>query len=518
MDNGKWAVLAVVVAVACGGGGNPNRRTIVDSRDNDDPRSLDPALAIDVPTGRAVSYIFEGLTSFTPDAQVQPALAERWEVSADGLRYTFHIRAGVRFSDGTPLTARHVAASWQRVLDPATKSGGAVPLTPIRGAADFTAGKARSVSGLSVANDSTLVVTLTEPLGIFPKLLAMPVAAVAPGAVNSEKPVGSGPWKLVEWKHDDYLLFARNENYWGGKPPADSLRARIIAEPSTAVAEFESRMVDLLLVPAGETRQWEDDESKKDVLKSVPALQLVYVGINVNRGPLKDKRVRQAINMAVDRKTIVERLISGRGRLAAGVIPPSLGGADTLRAPYPYDTLRARELLREAGYPNGIDVELWVGSNPVFQRIVETMQAYLAKASIRVKIVQRESRAAREAARNGQTDMIFKDWYADYPDAENFLYPLLHSTNKGIGGNVSFFANPEFDRIVSESRRESDEAKRNELYRKADSLALDEAPMVFFYFYNELYAVQPWIKGFKPPVIFNGQRWLDVSIVRDSTR
>jgi ABC-type transport system substrate-binding protein len=291
----------------------------------------------------------------------------------------------------------------------------------------------------------------------------------------------------------------------------------VIAEPSTAVAEFESRMVDLLLVPAGETRQWEDDASKSDILKSVPALQLVYVGINVNRGPLRDKRVRQAINLAVDRKTIVERLISGRGRLAAGVIPPSLGGADTLRAAYPYDTLRARQLLAEAGFPNGIDVELWVGSNPVFQRIVETMQAYLAKANIRVKLVQRESRAAREAARNGQTDMIFKDWYADYPDAENFLFPLLHSANKGIGGNVSFFANPEFDRIVSQSRRESDETKRNELYRQADSLAFEEAPMVFFYFYNELYAVQPWIRDFKPPVIFNGQRWLDVSIVRDST-
>src|SRR5688572_3146394 len=210
--------LAVLLATACGGGGNPNRQTIIDSRDNDDPRSLDPALAIDVPTGRAVSYIFEGLTSFTPDAQVQPALAERWDISPDGLRYTFHIRRGVTFSDGTPLTARHVAASWQRVLDPATKSGGAVPLTPIRGAADFTAGKARSIAGLSVPNDSTLVVTLTEPLGIFPKLLAMPVAAVTPGPVNSEKPVGSGPWKLVEWKHDDYLLFARNESYWGGKP------------------------------------------------------------------------------------------------------------------------------------------------------------------------------------------------------------------------------------------------------------------------------------------------------------
>ena len=183
-----------------------------------------------------------------------------------------------------------------------------------------------------------------------------------------------------------------------------------------------------------------------------------------------------------------------------------------MRAPYPFDTLRARQLLREAGYPNGIDIELWVGSNPVFGRIAQTIQAYLTKAGIRTKLIQRESAGAREAARNGQTDMILKDWYADYPDAENFLYPLLHGANTGVGGNISFWRNPEFDRIVSEARREPDEARRNDLYRRADSLAFVEAPMVFLYFYNELYAVQRWIDGFRPPVIFNGQRWLDVGL------
>jgi ABC-type transport system substrate-binding protein len=246
----------------------------------------------------------------------------------------------------------------------------------------------------------------------------------------------------------------------------------------------------------------------------VPALQLVYVGINTTRGPLRDKRVRQAINLAVDRKQISERLVSGRGRLAAGVIPPSLGGADTMRAAYPFDPARAKQLLGEAGFANGIDVELWVGTNPVFLRVSETIQAYLGEVGIRTKIVQRETSSAREASRNGQTDMFLKDWYADYPDAENFLYPLLHSANFGVGGNISFFKNPTFDDLVSRARREPDEAKRDVMYRQADSLAFDEAPMLFLYFYNELYAVQPWIQGFKPPVIFNGQRWLDVSIKR----
>ena len=513
-------LLGVFLITACGGRGDaPNRRTLVDSRDTEDPRSLDPALSTDVPTGRAVGYVFEGLTRFTPDASVEPALAERWDVSPDGSRFVFHLRRGVTFSDGSPVTSRHVIASWQRSLDPKTKGGGALPLQPVRGASAFADGKASTISGLSAPDSFTVVVQLEEPLGFFPKLLAMPAAAVAPMNPPSgfgERPIGSGPWKLVEWRHDDYLLFARNERYWGKKPVADSLRARIISEPSTAVAEFESGNVDVLLIPAGETQQWEDDRSRQNLLKSVPALQLVYAGINTTRGPLRDVRVRQAINLAIDRKLLVQRLISGRGRLAAGVIPASLGGADTTRAVYPYDVARAKQLLAEAGHPNGIDVDLWVGSNPVYGRMAETMQAYLAQAGIRAKIVQRTSSGAREAARNGQADMILKDWYADYPDAENFLYPLLHSANKGVGGNISFWQNADFDRIVTAARRETDEVKRNALYRQADSVAFVEAPMVFMYFYNELYAVQSWIEDFQPPVIFNGQRWLDVSIKRPS--
>jgi ABC-type transport system substrate-binding protein len=513
----RWKSLGTVALItlsaACGDKGAAARRTIVDSRDNYDPRSLDPALSTDVPTGRAVAYVFDGLTRFTPDAGVQPGLAERWEfIVGESPTYRFHLRRGVKFHDGTPFEAKHVISSWERALSPATKGGRAEPLLPILGARDFAAGKAKAIRGVRVWDDSTLLVTLEQPLGIFPKLLAMPVASIVPPSLRPEHPIGTGPWRFVEWKHDDYLLFARNESWWGGAPEADSLRARIIAEPSTAVAEFESGNVDILLVPPGDARRW--DNSKSAVMMSVPALQLVYIAINTTRGPLADARVRRAINHAIDRQQIVDRLMGGRGRLAAGVIPPSLGGADTMRAAYAFDVAAAKRLLAEAGHANGIDVDLWVGSNPTYGRIAESVQAYLAAAGIRAKIVQRESAAAREASRNGQTDMFLKDWYADYPDAENFLYPLLFSTNKGVGGNVSFFANPEFDAQVSSARVEPDESKRNVRYRQADSIAFAQAPMVFMYFYNELYAVQPWLTGFAPPVIFNGQRWLGTAIRR----
>jgi peptide/nickel transport system substrate-binding protein/oligopeptide transport system substrate-binding protein len=513
-------MLAALLALAtsCSGSASGgNRRTIIDSRDTYDPRSLDPSLATDVPTGRAVAYIFDGLTGFDAAANVKPGLAERWDVSTDGRVYTFHLRRGVRFQDGTPFTARHVVSSWLRVLDPKAKSGRGEPLYPIRGAREYAIGASHTIDGLAARDDSTLVVTLTEPLAVFPKLLAMPVAAIVPlnaGSDLSDHPVGTGPWKLVEWKHDDYLLFARNESYWGSPPKAESLRARIIAEPSTAVAEFESGNVDVLQIPASEAREWTENESRKPQLASVPALQLVYIGINTTRGPLADVRVRQAINDAIDVQRIIERLVGGRGTRAAGVIPPSLSGYDSSRRPYPFDQAKAKSLLAAAGHPNGIDVELWCPTFPLYVRMCETIQAYLGAVGIRVRIVQRESAATRAAARKGETDMILKDWYADYPDAENFLFPLLHSVNKGSGGNISFFQNAEFDRIVDSARRELNDEKRTMLYRQADSLAQHEAPMVFLYFYNDLYAVQPWIRGFAPPVIFNGQRWLDVSIVK----
>jgi len=507
--------LSECALAGCGSPGAPSRHELIDSRDNYDPRSLDPALSTDVPTGRAVGYLFDGLTRFSPEAHVEPALAERWDVTPDGITYTFHLRRGVTFTSGAPVTARTVADSWRRALDPTTKSGAAQFLFPIKGAREFNTGKATSISGVVARDDSTLVVTLAEPLAIFIKMLAMPVASVVPENAApdfGEHPVGSGPWKLVEWKHDDYLLFAKNPTYWGGPAKTDSLRARIIAEPSTAVAEYESGNVDILQIPATQASDWLEDESRKPMLMSTPALELVYVGINTTRGPLADVRVRQAVNYAVDTDRIIERLVSGRGTHAAGVIPPALGGYDSTRKPYKYDPAKAKQLLAEAGHPNGIDIELWCSTVPLYLTIAQTIQAYLGAVGIRVKLVQREAAAARGAARKGQTDMLIKDWYADYPDAEDFLYPLLHSANRGAGGNISFYSNPTFDSVVTASRRELNEAKRNAMYRQADSIAFNDAPMLFLYFYDELYAVQPWIKHFVPPVIFNGQRWTDVTI------
>jgi peptide/nickel transport system substrate-binding protein/oligopeptide transport system substrate-binding protein len=514
-------VVLLAAAVACRGGETASdRRSFVDSRDTYDPRSLDPALSTDVPTGRAVSYVFDGLTRFTPEARVVPGLAERWDVTPDGRAYTFHLRPGVKFHDGRPFTAAAVKASFERVLKPGSTAGRTWPLLPIAGAQEFLDGKAKALAGVQVVDDSTVRVSLKDPLTIFPKFLAMPVAAIVPadaGADFGQKPVGTGPWKLVEWKHDDYLKFARNAGYYGGTPGADTLIARIIPEPSTAVAEFEAGNVDVLTVPESETRTWEQTDEKSARLSSAPALILYYVAINTTRGPLADARVRQAINHAIDTKTILEQILAGRGRQAAGVVPRALDSTGT-RAPYPYDVAKAKQLLAAAGHPNGIDVELWSSQDATIARLAQSIQGYLNAAGIRAKIVQRDASSAREAARNGQVDLLVKTWYADYPDADAFLYPLLHSANKGAGGNYSFYASRAVDSLVMLARRTPDDAQRAALSRQADSLAFADAPMAYLFHYNELYAIQPWIQGFQVPTIFNGQRWIDVKINPAGTR
>ncbi len=511
------AVLGLsLIVMGCGGGADAtaNRHTFVDSRDTYDPRSLDPALSTDVPTGRAVSYLFDGLTRFATDGKVEPGLASRWDVSADGLLYTFHLRSGVQFHDGKPFVARHVEQSFKRVLDPRSMGGRGFPLYQIQGARAYADGKGTTL-GVATPDDSTVVITLEAPLASFLQMLALPVASIVPDSTGTDfgqHPIGTGPWRLVEWKHDDYVKFARNTRYFDGAPKFDTLLARIIPEPTTAVAEFESGTVDVLYVPEDQTRDWENTEEKKARLHSAPALRLWYVGVNATRGPLKDVRVRQAIAHAIDTRTLLQQLMNGRGTIAAGAIPPALDGADASRPPFAFDTVAARRLLADAGFPNGVDLELWSSQTAPFPRLAEAMQAYLKTAGIRVKLVQRDASTMRAAARAGETDLVLKDWFADYPDAENFLYPLLHSANKGVGGNVSFYSNPTFDRLVNESRIEPDAAKRATLYRQADSLAYSEVGLLPLFFYNDLFAVQLWVQGFKVPVIFNGQRWTSVSL------
>ena len=502
---------ALVAAAACGRPAAGRARLVY--YESYDPRSLDPALSTDVPTGEMVTLAFDGLTRFDPDGRLEPALADRWTASRDGRRYVFHLRAGVKFHNGTPLTAAAVRASFLRVLAPGSKGGRPWPLYPIAGAEAYAAGRAGDVSGITLEGDSGVAFALTEPLAIFPKFLAMPVASVVPPPLPpplasdlGQQPIGTGPWRFVAWQHDDALTFARNPDYWGGAPLADTLIVRIVPEPLTRAAEFEAGRLSVIEVPFGETARWRAQHP--DWLVEKPALRVVYVALNNRRGPLSDARVRQALNQAVNVPEILATLYGGRGVLARGAIPPALGGSDTTRRAYGYDPAAARRLLAAAGYRGGMDLQLWrTASNVELSRTAQAIQSQLAAVGVRVELVERDASSQREAARTGQADMVILDWWADYPDADNFLYPLFYSGSFGAGGNYAFYADAGTDSLILAARRTVDDASRTALYRRIDDRVYAAAPWLYLWFPKDLWAHRPELRGWDLPVIFNGQRW-----------
>jgi ABC-type transport system substrate-binding protein len=480
-----------------------------------DPRSLDPALSTDVPTGEVVSLLFDNLTQFDADAQLRPGLATHWETDPAGRKYTFHLRQDATFHDGRPIKAVEIRASLLRALAPGTAGGRAWPLYPIRGARDYAAGTSKDVDGIRVSNDSTIELTLDEPLNLFPKLLAMPVAAIVPTPVPADfdqHPVGSGPWKFVSWSHDDAIMLTRNDRYWGGAPKSDSLRIRIIPEPLTQAAEFEAGQLSVVEVPIGETRRWE--QSHQQELQRRPALRDLYVAINTTRGPLNDVRVRRALNLAIDVPTLLSTLFADRGVRAAGSLPPGVAGYDSTRTPYRYDPKEAKRLLAEAGYPHGFAVKLWRTQRAELARLAQSLQQALAAVGVQAEIVERDASSARAAVRNGETDLFLTDWWCDYPDPENFNYPLFHSRNKGTGGNYAFLADSALDAMILRARATPNEAEKVRLAREIDQRVFDLAPWIFLWFPVDLWATQPDVRGWRIPLVVTGQRWSQVERAR----
>src|SRR5436309_9716293 len=476
-DTAKSVLFLGILAACHGESSDGSRAKGLVYYETYDPRSLDPALSTDVPTGEMAALLFDGLTQFDADGHLLPGLSDRWTADRRALHYVFHLRPGVSFHDGRPLVAGAVKRAFLRVLNPETHGGRVWPLLPIAGAGDFADGHATDVRGIEVLGDTAVAFTLTEPLAVFPKFLAMPVASVVPPALPADfgqHPVGTRPLRFVAWQHDDYLRFAKNPSYWGGAPLSESLTVRIIPEALTRGAEFLAGRISVAEIPFGETVRWEQEHP--DWLKRKAALRAGYVPPNNRRGPLRDPRVRQAINHAVNVPEILRTVWNGRGALAAGAIPPTLGGSDPSRRPYAYDTTEARRLLRSAGYPNGFSVQLWrSGTNVEMGRVAQAIQSQLAAVGIRVEIVSRDASSMREAVRKGDTDMAILDWWADYPDADNFLYPLFHSASFGPGGNYSFYKDPVSDSLIMVARRTVDQPAREALYRRIDNRVFEAA-------------------------------------------
>jgi peptide/nickel transport system substrate-binding protein/oligopeptide transport system substrate-binding protein len=309
--------------------------------------------------------------------------------------------------------------------------------------------------------------------------------------------VGSGRWLVSEWLRGDRITLVPNPHR--PRPPIEGVRYRIIPEPFTRIAEFEAGAIDVLEIPDAEVPRFRSDEKTASRILVRPELRVFYVGLN-NR-TFADPRVRRAFNHAVNVPALIRVLASGEAVPAHGSVPPGLPGY-LERPGYEYDPDRARALLAEAGYPGGLALEIWQRESAEGNRVLEAVQGYLLAVGVRATLVRREWSAFKEAVNAGKVDAFFLDWIADYPEAENFLFPLFHSANQGGGGNRARFEDANVDRLLDETSRMPDAAARAGAYAGIDSLVYAQAPWLYLYFPTTFHAVSPRISGYRLPAVY----------------
>ncbi len=478
-----------------------------------EPKSLDPALSTDITTGVITTLMYDNLVRFGTGSEILPGLAKSWEISADGLSYKFYLRDSVTFWNGETLSAPDVKYSFERVLNPETRSPQTWLLAPIAGAQEFMQGKADSVLGLCILNDTTVQIILNSPFAPFLGFLGAPATAIVskPHDGLSENlktnPLGTGPWVFQEWQADQQLRFIRNENYYDGPAKLKGLILNNIPEVLTSAIEFEAGNLDIMIIPNSEFKYWTRSKMWKPYVFKLDELGMYYLAMNVERKPFNDKRVRQAVTLAIDREKIIHRILHNSVTLAQGSIPPGLVGYDSTRSPIPYDPEAARELLRSAGYENGCEFDLWVDPGAAISQTIEAIQHYLNEAGFIVHLVRNDWNMMRDAMRKGQTDAYWGNWWADYADAENFLAPLFHSKNSARRNRYS---NPEVDRSIEKLQQSLDAEERKMLAMKIDSILIEEAPYAFMWYPTSYTVVQPNLKGYIPHLMPNANKYTDV--------
>ncbi|HUF89797.1 MAG TPA: ABC transporter substrate-binding protein [Gemmatimonadota bacterium] len=520
------ALPLLLLAHGCGGGGPGTGgvdRNVLHLSIGPDPASLDPIQAVDVYRGQLVVYLYDGLVRFE-DGEPRPNLADSWDVSEDGRVYTFHLRDDVAFHNGRRFGAEDVQYSFERALRPASQS----PLTWvfdfIEGSDAMVEGEAESLSGLEVVDARTVRITLEQPFAPFLLLMAMPAAHIVPreeieqkGAQFSEAPVGTGPWVFESWAHDDVIRLTANSRYHLGRPRMDGIEIRIIPETTTVIAEFERGnldWVDMNEFPRPEFERFASDPDWAPLVHERPALITYYLALNNEKPRLRDPRVRRALNLAVDIAQIAEVIYPGRSVLSHGPVPPGLLGYREEGEPYGFHPDSARALLRAAG-AEGLEFDVYFRSLALNQRFLEAVQANLAAVGVTMNLRQRDWTAVRQAMQRGELDAYLANWYADYPDAENFLYPLFYSEMAGAGGNAAFYSNATVDSLILTARRTLDDDARIDMYERADSLIFASAPWIFTVHPIDYDLVQPWVEGYESPQVFYEQKWLDVSLAGD---
>ncbi|RLB94327.1 MAG: ABC transporter substrate-binding protein [Deltaproteobacteria bacterium] len=446
---------------------------------------LDLAQATDGESIKAGIQIFENLVKFGDNSMdVEPQLAESWKVSEDGLIWTFYLRKGVKFHDGTDFNSKAVYDSFARIINKDHPFNG-------YGKWKYLSLSLKYVTNIKIIDDYTISLSTKMPYAPLINNLALWLCPIlSPKAMAEYKdqigmhPVGTGPFKFVEWVKDDHIILVRNEDYWGRKPKLKKIVIKSIPEPSTRLMALQSGAIDIAddLDPDSISLVKKD---KNLVVKENASVNVGYIAINTSKPYLSDPRVRQAINYAVDKNILIQTLFQGLAIPAKNPFAPSIWSYNDDITPYGYDPEKAKKLLQEAGFDATREIELW--AMPVSRaympdpvKTAELIQAYLAAVGIKCKIVRFDWGTYLKKTANGEHDLCMLGWLGGNADPDNFLYGLLSADTAQTPGasNVAIWKNVEFTDLVKNAQKTFDKAERTGYYKKAQVIAHDQAPWV----------------------------------------
>jgi ABC-type transport system substrate-binding protein len=458
-----------------------------------DPDSLDPPNAESNPSEAVNRMMFENLVKFDAKLNLVPGLAEKWEQAKDGMSWTFFLRKGVKFHDGTPFNAEAVKYFVDRMVGPEKPSRAGL--------------YAPFVESTVVVDENTVKINMKTPFAFFLNNIAhsasgigSPAAHKAMGKDIARKPVGTGPFKFVDWVHGDHLTLTRNDAYWGGKPKLDKIIVKTVKEESARVMMLQSGDAHLAVrLPSEDIPRLEKDA--KIQLDSTETLRVLYIGFNCAKKPFSDARVRQAFNLATDRESIVNNLYQGRALVANNIVAPRTTGYFPL-PPYAHDPEKAKKLLAEAGFPNGLKAKFISpqGRYPKDFEMAQALQQQWKKAGIDVSLDTMEWAAYLAATRKpaDQTDVevFLLGWAPSSAEARWILYPLYH-TEQWVpnGNNRLFYSNKEFDGYVDTMTKAADKAERDKYLKLAQELLYQEVPQLPILVTKETIGYSKKLKG-----------------------
>lgn len=461
-----------------------------------DAVSLDPAGSNDVPSSNVAENIYETLVKLNMDMELEPSLATEWEAVEDDV-WEFTLREDVKFHDGSDFNAEVVKANIERVLDEEVGSPRQFLYT--------------MVADIEVVDDHTVRFTTEYPFAPLPAHLAHSGGAMVsldlieedyaamedgeePGSVISENPVGTGYFKFEEWAPGDYIRLVKNDDYWGEPAKLDTVTFKVVDEDQTRVAELltgDSHIIDPL--SPSDVAQVEGEEGVDPARQA--SVSLSYIGFNTQKEPFDDPKVRQAINMAIDKEQIIEGIYDGAGIPATGPLAPDVFGYDGNVEGLEYDPERAKELLAEAGYEDGFSTTIWTNDSRERIDTATNIQAQLEEFGITVEVEILEWGAYLEQTAQGEHEMFILGWSTVTGDADYGLYALFHSDNFGDPGNRTFTEDPELDDLLEQAREEPEPEKRQELYTEVQELLAEEAPMLYIHHQELLLGVSDKVQG-----------------------